>query len=568
MHDQKSNIIGIFIKWIAIPLGILLIGFIFTLINFVVNEPNLTVLSTKHTENVFISPINQPLTKNTPIKGEFRAKEPYLGIVTINFDNSQPVLDTVLFRIKEKGSKKFFHEATYEAMQFYSLPMYPFGIPVTAESKGKIYEFEIKVLKDNKKTQLRLNSQNPNIITQYQFTKSHFTQNPQDLWRFLYQKMLFTLETTNVWKSIIIYLLPLIFYLVWNIWLKNYLSAPIKKKIYNQISPFQHPFSILLLGVIFIYVLVFPKTIEYPIFFLAVIWLISDASIGIRSKNTYSVAFIFLIFVPLLIISEMNSHAERAALISYLFLFLGSIQLLQETYADTFSRIGRIPIFKPLFLFVHVIFTIINRTIRVITIVITHGLNRLKEKFNLFLAKIIKKSPETPKDFAIVIFKLFISSLILITILLVISTSIILITREINHRFTRMAINPKVKSVSPKYVYPANKIIIRGTNFGWKQNGKIRLMTDSGEVTTDLWTDTKIILTVPLHWKAGDRPLWIEKETLWEDRIITVKSSTKVIKLLEISNGLNEDYDAYIKQFENLDDEVLKLNGYDPKNNK
>ncbi len=126
----------------------------------------------------------------------------------------------------------------------------------------------------------------------------------------------------------------------------------------------------------------------------------------------------------------------------------------------------------------------------------------------------------------------------------------------------RKSRNPVIIKVEPQIVYYATKVIVFGSNLGWKENDKVRLMTRKEEVRTDLWTDSKIIFTVPLHWKQGVIEFWIEKNIEWNGKPEIARSNEFTLKLIPISTSFTPDDNNYFDQLKYLNKEVLKINGY------
>ncbi len=78
----------------------------------------------------------------------------------------------------------------------------------------------------------------------------------------------------------------------------------------------------------------------------------------------------------------------------------------------------------------------------------------------------------------------------------------------------------------------AQKVRLKGYNFGWRVNKKDRLMSSYGPVFVDEWQEEELIFTIPLHWKEGTLYLWIEriKDDVPEKKLI--KSNTVTLKIL------------------------------------
>jgi len=149
---------------------------------------------------------------------------------------------------------------------------------------------------------------------------------------------------------------------------------------------------------------------------------------------------------------------------------------------------------------------------------------------------------------------------------LVITLSIVIFIIAINNHFRylkdRENLNPVIEKIEPGIVYHSNKIIVKGAGFSWNLDPGEKLMTQYGPVTVSLWTDTKLIFSVPLDWKPGTITLWIEKPSSWDSKKITVKSKAVSIKLIPIKNSMDKEDDEYFEQLKHLDKETLELNGY------
>lgn len=165
--------------------------------------------------------------------------------------------------------------------------------------------------------------------------------------------------------------------------------------------------------------------------------------------------------------------------------------------------------------------------------------------------------------------KEFLNTLVLISLsiltVLFINLIVIYINKQVNI-FTRWrsftSSRPKIDKVEPKIVYYANKVVLTGNNFGWKGNISTEFYNQYGKIDIDLWTDSKVIFTVPLHWKIGIITLWVEKLIKWEGKDITAKSNMTNIKLISNIGPWDQEDDEYFNQLKNLNEETLKVNGY------
>lgn len=131
-------------------------------------------------------------------------------------------------------------------------------------------------------------------------------------------------------------------------------------------------------------------------------------------------------------------------------------------------------------------------------------------------------------------------------------------------RIKREMLNPNISTVEPRIVYQSTKILILGNGFGFNDDGSSHLMSNVGEVRADLWTNEKIIFTVPLDWKPERITLWITKKTTWKGRHLVVTSEIFDILLIPRTDRFTSDDDMYFEQLKKLKNETLILNGYAP----
>ncbi len=151
--------------------------------------------------------------------------------------------------------------------------------------------------------------------------------------------------------------------------------------------------------------------------------------------------------------------------------------------------------------------------------------------------------------------------------LLLLHTLIIVLDGQIriyNHHQMYLSRHPQVYNIKPQIVYYDNKIVLTGRGFGWK--GRIDTDTkfkyQDGVINISLWTDTKVIFTVPLHWKTGDITIWIQKNTDWDGKKVVLNSNEVKLRLISRDDGWDKDDDAYFEQLKRLDKETLRINGY------
>ena len=174
-----------------------------------------------------------------------------------------------------------------------------------------------------------------------------------------------------------------------------------------------------------------------------------------------------------------------------------------------------------------------------------------------------------PKAMRSYIIKLLLVNIVLVCLILSLYEVAAILTFRTNKLHEEAVLkskSPFIMKVEPTLFYHSTNGIIIGKNFGWKQNETIEMrLDDNGAMmtsTTSLWTDSKIIFQVPLHWHKGSISLWVEKPISWKGKITVLKSNIIKIRLLPNSSTFTPDDDAFFEQLKHVDKEVLKLNGY------
>lgn len=152
-----------------------------------------------------------------------------------------------------------------------------------------------------------------------------------------------------------------------------------------------------------------------------------------------------------------------------------------------------------------------------------------------------------------------------LAILLSIHMSVMILDTKINeynHNQQFLARHPLIKVVKPSIAYYDTKVVLIGKGFGWKGKIDTKFKYQEGKIDISLWTDTKVVFTVPLHWKVGDMSIWVQKPIEWDGKNINVKSNEVKLRLISRDDGWDKDDDAYFEQLKHLDKETLRLNGY------
>lgn len=134
--------------------------------------------------------------------------------------------------------------------------------------------------------------------------------------------------------------------------------------------------------------------------------------------------------------------------------------------------------------------------------------------------------------------------------------------RAVNREILYQSKQPHIKLIKPKIAYYDTKVILLGSNFGWGGTIHTKFYNQYGPINISLWNDTKIIFTIPLHWKLGEINVWVETDIFWEGKKIHVKSNDVRMKLIDREGGFDEEDEEYFEQLKHLDEETLRINGY------
>jgi len=213
-----------FMKHIAFILCICLFIGLFSY-QILMSDRPITSLSQYLSNSSILNTKKLDLTKGVVAKGSFIAKENYLGIINVRFDSKKNNNDQIIFRIKEKGSSRWYYEQSYHAVQFVKLPLFPIGFPIIKDSQGKTYDIEIYT-KKGKINSVSLDPTYPGIVLKYFIPKAELLRNPIVLFNFILNKIYFNLKQ----DGIVILLLSITMFV-----LASLIALVIKNPISNNI---------------------------------------------------------------------------------------------------------------------------------------------------------------------------------------------------------------------------------------------------------------------------------------------------------------------------------------------
>lgn len=538
MVSRISQIFSTFwFRWLLIPLFLFVTG-VFVAI---ATDPStgFFVLTENHYENELTSWKTSELRANQKIKGEFVAKKENLGIVAVRFNTFNRInKDEVIFRIKEKGQKDWFYENTYKVDQFQPNEFFTFGFPLQTSSEGKSYQFEIVSTKGKRGDAVAISYDSPVIyLTKYQFSGRELLDNKSEFGNFLITKVndifLYTNYSNNLQP---LFFLPLIIYAFW-------LLLRIPFIVHFAVLGF----FILLFIDIFIVKESYLRIHELGIFiFLVSAFIILTLKYKLESTGIFWLGIFFFILSPFLVVFGDLETAERAGKWGFVLFGLGTIFGIGETIINSSKRVN-----LQIFLERSLGFILLKREEKIIY--------KFEQKL-LYIAEVLfGKRPTTYKEY-------FFTSL-RICLALIIVTSVVVFAdtkhQEVKRQEATLSHTPTVLNVEPRIVYYANKVIIEGHGFGSLETGKVKLYKNNNEeIKTILWTDSKIIFEIPLHWRIGDFSMRIQREVNLYGENKTFISQPIPMKLIDRTGPWSEEDDDYYEQLKYMKRETLELNGY------
>lgn len=298
------------------------------------------------------------------------------------------------------------------------------------------------------------------------------------------------------------------------------------------------PFLTLAILGIFSDIFVFQDSINLVVFAIGICWIVASIGYNLDSIVNFTMSFItFTIFFILLIFKQENL-ANRFSLWSTIFILMGIITVIIEINWSANKRWN----------FLNLLFAYAKDW--------TYGVFKIE-----ILRKIVKKIVFFFKPKSLHLKDLLVSAMKLFLFFV-----IILSTVKFNKYLTNITnkINqiPVVYKSEPTIVYHSIKVIIRGNHFGSNENDNVKLMSNYGEIMTQLWTDNKIVFAVPLEWPTSLVDVWIERKFFHLGKEIQVKTKIQKFKVIPTSPFFTPDDELFFDQLIKLDEETKQINGY------
>ncbi len=340
------------IKWGVIPA--LLIFLWISLSLFFSSYRSFTVLQYAHNQDNDNEFYGRKLLKGQKLKGTFKARANYLGIIAVRFgDNPGQDFekeDVILFRIKRKGSDAWIYQNKYRSGSFTSNQYFPFGFKEIEKSKGETYEFEIFSLNGNKESSLETKHTNPVYLSKYKFPKKEIFKDDVSIIKFISQKIITFITNYDSLLSSAVFLLPFIFYIIsiFSVSLplrkiiksKNILSLPLRKIIKSKnILSAKKLFAILVVILIFFDVIFYEFTTTGFTLGLLGLWIYTTYLNKFKSNVTLFFAFILIIISILSIYFELKISVDKISSFAYFLILIVFFQKIFEHKKSRFKNL-------------------------------------------------------------------------------------------------------------------------------------------------------------------------------------------------------------------------------------
>lgn len=360
-----------------------------------------------------------------------------------------------------------------------------------------------------------------------------------------------TEKTTPYFLNTAYFLLVILgIYLLWDL-IKKTLNF-IWKLIYKFSQKSKLIFLIILVPAILSDIFKVPQVYDTVTFWLTLFWVIVVIGYRLEGRFSFAAALSFLVICPISLILKNELVAEKAAIWTYMFLVVGTIQSLIELRVGDKDRVDLDQYWAKTESLRRGSFAVLRMTLTPIK-------NKLLE-FKKYLVYIFTKKR------SLLGYVIFYIKTIMVVIIFVIAIFLLKLAYDkfqVEYKkYQRLQRNPVINKIEPYYVYKSTKVLMRGKLFGLKNNEKQRLMSDVGEIEYQFWDDSKIVFVMPTEWSFGEHDIWIEKNIGWDGKRETAKSNVVKIKLLPITGRFTPDDEKYFEQLKSLDKETLEINGY------
>lgn len=173
-----------------------------------------TVLSMYHNIDILTNHKTTEIMAGESVTGTFKAAEDNLGIVAVRFNTFHRTNDDIItFRLKESKKSRWITEQSVRT-SFEHNKLYNFGFTPIADSKAKIYTFEITSTRATEGDAIAVSTQEPVAATKYKFSKQTLIENKNLIPLFLWKKIINEFTYSHLLYFFIIFFTPTIWCLI------------------------------------------------------------------------------------------------------------------------------------------------------------------------------------------------------------------------------------------------------------------------------------------------------------------------------------------------------------------
>lgn len=286
-----------------------------------------------HFQTFTNSEFNKKLLKGQQFNGQFAARENYLGIVSLRFETFDRInTDKLIFKLREKGGDKWYYQGLYKTQIFQSSKYFTFGFPKITNSKGKTYEFTIISLNGKSDDAVAVENSPPALVSRYEIPRRLMLRSPSTLLAFLKEKFLLAIVDPDYFFAFILYLFPLVFYILWVLFLKRSYSKHERqiKGLYKMTAKYS-PLFLVVIGLI-IDLLLVKATYDPIIFTILGLFILVARLYKIETTMVFYATVPLFIGTALLTVSGNETAAGKFALWGYILLWYCCIRLLNHSF--------------------------------------------------------------------------------------------------------------------------------------------------------------------------------------------------------------------------------------------
>lgn len=317
-----------FVKWALIPMLLLFLWPVLSY--FFIPHASLTTITQEIPDAKINDNKDTKLFKNEKITGEFTADYDNLGIIDFHmglYINNLENTDTLLFKIKERGSSSWYFEAKHDSGFFHMQTFSPFGFPLIADSKGKTYIFEVTSIAGNPSNAITVFDKSPAFIARYDYPNSELI-NDHNLRYLIFKNFKRIFLSYDFLSSSIVFILPLVFYLSYSIYKSS--SNVIGKKFKIRIFENKQSFPILLIFIMLFDIFFITKEIYGLSLGIIVFWIFTTTKLSISSKFSFITSGFILVIASICATSSMFRALDKASVWLFFLFVFASAQLLLE----------------------------------------------------------------------------------------------------------------------------------------------------------------------------------------------------------------------------------------------